>query len=142
VRQLSKADAKGAQRAGWVSEAYWTDTLARLGYNRPRFFEEGLNSMCSRSASSLGARNQIAAVLLVVAGAFGLTSLPSPARADDEAMEQARKHYQQGKQSFDLGKWDAAIAEFEEAYKLHADANFLFNLAQAYRRKGRSATRA
>ena len=91
--------------------------------------------MRSRFASALGSRNQIAAVLLVVAGAFGLTSLPPTARAD-QATEQARKHYQLGKQYFDLGKWDAAIAEFEEAYSLHADANLLFNLATAYRRKG------
>lgn len=68
------------------------DTFVHLGYNRPRFSTEGSNPMRSRSSSALGARNQIAAVLLVVAGAFGLTSLPPPARAD-EATEQARKHY-------------------------------------------------
>jgi outer membrane protein assembly factor BamD (BamD/ComL family) len=95
--------------------------------------------MPSRSAGALAARNHVAAVLraLVASGlAFGLTLGPSPARADDEATEQARKHYQEGKQQFDLGKWDEAIVQFEEAYKLHADPNFLFNLAQAYRSIG------
>ena len=81
-------------------------------------------------------RSQVAAVLLGIGLAFALTFVPSSARADDEETEQARKHYQKGKQQFDLGKWDAAIAEFEAAYTLHADPNFLFNLAQAYRRKG------
>jgi tetratricopeptide (TPR) repeat protein len=77
-------------------------------------------------------------LLFWVASSFvvGLAAAPSPARADDEATEQARKHYLKGKQHFDLGKWDNAIAEFEEAYRLHADSSFLFNMAQAYRRKG------
>jgi tetratricopeptide (TPR) repeat protein len=116
-----------------------TTPLAHFGYNRRRFFKEGSNSMRSRSAGALGARNHVAAVLLALVAsglAFGLTLGPSPARADDEASEQARQHYQKGKQHFDLGKWDQAIVEFEEAYRLHADPNFLFNLAQAYRRKG------
>jgi len=95
--------------------------------------------MRSPSADALGAKNHVAAILFVlVASAFSaaLTSLPAPARADDEQTEQARKHYQKGKQFFDLGQWDDAIAEYREAYKLRSDSAFLFNLAQAYRRKG------
>jgi len=88
--------------------------------------------MRSRSAG----RHWIAAVLVAVGLATALVALPSPAHADDEAKEQARKHYQKGKQQFDLGKWDEAIVQFEAAYTLHADPNFLFNMAQAYRRKG------
>jgi tetratricopeptide (TPR) repeat protein len=74
--------------------------------------------------------------LLAVGSAVALTSAPSPARADEKTTEQARQHYTKGKQAFDLGKWDDAIAEFEEAYKLRSDPTFLFNMAQAYRRKG------
>jgi hypothetical protein len=48
----------------------------------------------------------------------------------------AREHYQAGQREFGLGHWDAAIAEFERAYVLHADPAFLFNLAQCYDRKG------
>ena len=95
--------------------------------------------MRSPSVGAPCGRNHVAAVLFLwVASSFavGLASAPSPAHADDEATEQARKHYLKGKQHFDLGKWDDAIAEFEEAYRLHADASFLFNMAQAYRRKG------
>jgi tetratricopeptide (TPR) repeat protein len=91
--------------------------------------------MRSRSAG----RNQVTAVLVglaVLSFAAALTSAPSPARADEEATEQARQHYEKGKQAFDLGKWDDAIAEFEEAYRLRSDPTFLFNMAQAYRRKG------
>jgi tetratricopeptide (TPR) repeat protein len=81
-------------------------------------------------------RIRVAAVLVAVGLAVALSSAPSPARADDETTEQARQHYAKGKQAFDLGKWDDAIAEFEEAYKLRSDPTFLFNMAQAYRRKG------
>jgi tetratricopeptide (TPR) repeat protein len=72
--------------------------------------------------------------LLVLGFAAALTS--APARADEKATEQARQHYEKGKQEFDLGKWDDAIAEFEQAYRLRGDPTFLFNMAQAYRRKG------
>jgi tetratricopeptide (TPR) repeat protein len=74
--------------------------------------------------------------LLAVGLAVALTSAPWPARADEKTTEQARQHYAKGKQAFDLGKWDDAIAEFEAAYKLRSDPTFLFNMAQAYRRKG------
>ncbi|MGC9985494.1 MAG: tetratricopeptide repeat protein [Polyangia bacterium] len=95
--------------------------------------------MHSFSAHGLGARDHVAAILLALAASgfvAALTCASSPARADDEATEQARKHYQKGKQFFELGQWDDAIAEYREAYKLRSDSAFLFNLAQAYRRKG------
>jgi tetratricopeptide (TPR) repeat protein len=87
----------------------------------------------------IAGRNQ---VTFVLAGLFVLgfavmsTFAPAPARADENATEQARRHYEKGKQSFDLGKWDDAIAEFEQAYRLRSDPTFLFNMAQACRRKG------
>jgi len=59
-----------------------------------------------------------------------------PVRADDSATEQARKHYETGTQQYDLGHWDDAIREFEKAYELRPDPSFLYNLAQANRRKG------
>jgi|GEM_PF-477552 hypothetical protein len=63
-------------------------------------------------------------------------ALASPARGDDSATEQARQHYEIGTQQYDLGHWDDAIREFEKAYELRPDPSFLYNLAQAYRRKG------
>ena len=63
-------------------------------------------------------------------------ALASPALGDDSATEQARQHYEIGTQQYDLGHWDDAIREFEKAYELRPDPSFLYNLAQAYRRKG------
>jgi Tetratricopeptide repeat len=69
----------------------------------------------------------LAALVLAVA---------SPARGNDSATEQARQHYEIGTRQYDLGHWDDAIREFEKAYELRPDPNFLYNMAQAYRRKG------
>jgi hypothetical protein len=63
-------------------------------------------------------------------------ALASPALGADGATEQARQHYEIGTQQYDLGHWDDAIREFEKAYELRSDPSFLYNLAQAYRRKG------
>jgi tetratricopeptide (TPR) repeat protein len=65
-----------------------------------------------------------------------ILALASPARGDDSATEQARQHYVTGTQQYDLGHWDDSIREFEKAYELRPDPSFLYNLAQAYRRKG------
>jgi hypothetical protein len=64
-----------------------------------------------------------------------LAAQPGPARADN-ATEQARQHYASGTKQYDMGHWDEAIAEFEKAYDLRPDPSFLYNLAQAHRRKG------
>jgi hypothetical protein len=58
------------------------------------------------------------------------------ALADDAATEQARQHYQQAQQAYDIGHWDEAIAEYEKAYSFRNDPTFLYNMAQANRRKG------
>jgi iron complex outermembrane receptor protein len=58
------------------------------------------------------------------------------ARAEDQATEQARQHYESGTRHYDLGHWDDAIADFEKAYEMRPDPSFLYNLAQTYRRKG------
>ncbi len=65
-----------------------------------------------------------------------LPASPRHAFADDEATEQARRHYQEAQKQFDLGMWDTAIVEFTKAYELRPDPNFLYNMAQAYRRGG------
>ena len=84
--------------------------------------------------SRFAGRTRIAAVLVAVGLVAALVTLPSPARADDEATEQARQHNEKGKKFF--GQWDDAIAEYREAYRLRSDPAFLFNIAQCYRRKG------
>ena len=78
-------------------------------------------------------RVTITASLLLAALAV---SLAGPAQAGDGATEQARQHYETGTQQYDLGHWDDAIREYEKAYELRPDPSFLYNLAQANRRKG------
>jgi hypothetical protein len=83
---------------------------------------EGFHIRTTRTLSLL-----LATLVLALAG---------PARAGASATEQARQHYEIGTQQYDLGHWDDAIREFETAYELRPDPSFLYNLAQAYRRKG------
>ena len=42
----------------------------------------------------------------------GLLAGAPVALADDAATEQARQHYQQAQQAYDIGHWDEAIAEY------------------------------
>ena len=64
---------------------------------------------------------------------FGLSGR---AAAADSATEEARQHFLKGQQLFDVGRWDDAAAEFEQAYAARSDPTFIYNMAQAYRRKG------
>ena len=68
--------------------------------------------------------------------ALALLAAGSAARAQDSDTDKARQHYQKAQKAFDLGRWDDAIAEYEAAYSFRADPVFLYNMAQAYRRKG------
>ena len=83
--------------------------------------------------SSLNLRGLIVGLFILLGN---VAASPRHAFADDEATEQARKHYQEAQKQFDLGMWDEAIREFTEAYELRPDPNFLYNMAQAYRRGG------
>jgi hypothetical protein len=75
--------------------------------------------------------------LFLVAGLAMALVLPAgTARGDDSATEEARQHFQRGRQLFDVGRWDDAAGEFEKAYALRNDPVFLYNMAQSYRRKG------
>jgi tetratricopeptide (TPR) repeat protein len=56
--------------------------------------------------------------------------------AADAATEEARQHFQKGQQFYDLGHWDEAAEEFEKAYAARNDPTFIYNMAQAFRRKG------
>ena len=58
------------------------------------------------------------------------------ARAADTSKEEAKQHFFKGQQLFDVGRWDEAASEFEQAYALKSDPIFIYNMAQAYRRKG------
>jgi hypothetical protein len=82
---------------------------------------------------SVNSRGFLLCIFIIVGS---MTASPRDVWADHEATEQARMHYQEAQKQFDLGMWDAAIAEFSKAYELRPDPNFLYNMAQAYRRSG------
>jgi tetratricopeptide (TPR) repeat protein len=74
---------------------------------------------------------------------FALTILTlaclAPAAAADppDLMNLARTHYEAGRALYQLGKYEQAVVEFEEGYRLAPRPSFLVNLAQAYRQLGR-----
>jgi len=78
-----------------------------------------------------------AKVALFVCAAL-VTGLASArgAQAADAATEEARRHYLKGNQFFDVGRWDEAAEEYEKGYAIRNDPSFLYNMAQACRRKG------
>ena len=67
----------------------------------------------------------------LVAALFGA----SAARADDA--DKAREHYSVGLRAYDLGRYDEAIAEFEQAYRYKDAPGLLYNIGQAYRLSNR-----
>jgi tetratricopeptide (TPR) repeat protein len=77
-----------------------------------------------------------AALLVLVALFLGFGLLSTSALAADSSTEEARKHFQKGQQLFDVGRWDEAAEAFERAYSARNDPTFIYNMAQAYRRKG------
>jgi tetratricopeptide (TPR) repeat protein len=71
----------------------------------------------------------LAIALLLAAG-------PALARGKtNNAEAEAKKHYASGMKHYDVGEWDAAIADFKEAFALTDRAPLLFNLGQAARKK-------
>jgi tetratricopeptide (TPR) repeat protein len=71
--------------------------------------------------------------LIVVIGLLAL--LPTTTAWGDAApdLQMARKHFQSGTKHFDLGEYDAALADFKEAYRIKDDPVLLYNIAQCHR---------
>src|SRR5947209_2844121 len=74
-------------------------------------------------------------------GLFGLVAVALvPARAYAEptpqAVKAAKQHYLDGKKFQDAGNYDAAIVEYDAAYKLAPRPQLLFNIGQCWRLKG------
>ncbi len=55
------------------------------------------------------------------------------AHAQSGDKDKALSVYRKGRIQYDLGRWEKAIALFEEAYGIFPDAAYLFNIAQSYR---------
>lgn len=68
-----------------------------------------------------------------------ITAATPLARGDerDDRTARARAAYERGQAHFNLDEFDAAISDFEEAYRNKSDPTFLFNIAQAARLSGK-----
>jgi len=89
-------------------------------------------------------RAAIAAVVVLGVLVAGGGARPAWAQrqADDGARAQAKKLAESAQVHFDLGEYDAAVADFKEAYRLFPTPGLLYNLGQAYRLKGDCANAA
>ncbi len=75
--------------------------------------------------------------LAAAAPAYAQDNQPADPPAADPAVEgQAREHFDKGRSYYNVGQYDQAIAEFQQAYLLMKEPLFLFNIAQSYRLKG------
>jgi hypothetical protein len=70
--------------------------------------------------------------LLVPLLAVSLAAAPALARGSDDASS-AKEHYKRGLTLYELGKYDDAVTEFEQAYEIKDDPILLYNIAQALR---------
>lgn len=59
-----------------------------------------------------------------------------PAAGTPSAVDRAKRHYQRGSEAFDVGRFDEAIKELEESYRLSGESVLLFNIAKAYEKLG------
>jgi len=73
---------------------------------------------------------KLAICLFLLAGGVAWAG---PSEADIEA---AKVHYQSGAKYYEAGAYDEAIREFHEAYRLSKAPALLYNLSQAYDKKG------
>ncbi len=65
--------------------------------------------------------------------------LGSPVRAEDTTDARARELYENGVDLYDEGRYDDAVAAWEESYRLSNKALLLYNIANAEERAGRYA---
>jgi len=71
------------------------------------------------------------ALILIVALTGVAVAAPDPA-----VVAKADALFVKGQASYNEGKYQAAIAQFKQAYELVKDAVYLFNIAQSYRKVG------
>jgi tetratricopeptide (TPR) repeat protein len=60
-----------------------------------------------------------------------------PARADN--LKEAKAHFKEGSALYQSGDFEGAIVEFDTAYRFSPIPDILFNIAQAYRMRGKKA---
>jgi tetratricopeptide (TPR) repeat protein len=70
---------------------------------------------------------------LLMAGMLILASSARAQPATDERAVQAKQYYENGMAHFQLEEWDQAIEEWQKGFRAKPVAQFLYNIAQAYR---------
>src|SRR5688572_23944571 len=75
-------------------------------------------------------RLPVAALAVLLAGGVAFAQTP----ADPAA--QAKEHYEKAVRAYEVGKYDAAITEFQSAYELTGDPILIYNIAQAHKQRG------
>jgi hypothetical protein len=73
--------------------------------------------------------------LTLLSSSIARAALPT----EEEARALAKEHFIKGTKLFELGRFDDAIREYEEAYKYKDDPVLLYNLGQAHRLAGHTA---
>jgi tetratricopeptide (TPR) repeat protein len=71
--------------------------------------------------------------IVVVCAALVAALAGGQARAEDSDVARAKKTYTRGMAHYHLREYVQAISAFEEAYRIHPDPVFLYNIAQAHR---------
>ncbi len=79
-------------------------------------------------------RTKSVLALLGLLGALGVMSPPPALAGDASPVEQAKVQFNAGAQAYSAGRYDAAVAAFEDAYRLSPKPQILFSLAQAERK--------
>jgi tetratricopeptide (TPR) repeat protein len=74
----------------------------------------------------------VLALFMTLLDGITLAKTP-PAVHDDPDAAAAKKHFERGVAHYNLSEYREAIVEFQDAYRLHPDPVFLYNLAQSYR---------
>jgi tetratricopeptide (TPR) repeat protein len=73
-------------------------------------------------------------VLLAAMMFLGLALDVSPAAAQSSADEEARVHFEAGRVAFSRGRYESALASFQEAYELSQRPALLYNIGTTYDR--------
>jgi tetratricopeptide (TPR) repeat protein len=77
----------------------------------------------------------VSATLIASLFALLVSLLPRAAVADEGSLL-AREHFRRGKKAYDLGHYNEAAREYEQAYEAKESPALLYNLGQAYRLGG------
>src|SRR5690242_8898708 len=62
-----------------------------------------------------------------------------PAGAEEQSTDLARRHYQSASAYLEEGRFDEAIREFRESYRLAPRTELLYNIARCFLKKGDAA---